>query len=335
MHQSRHRICVAPMMDWTDRHCRYFLRQISRCCLLYTEMVTAEAIKHGDPEYLLGFHPDEQPVALQLGGSDPEALANAAKIGRDFGYCEINLNVGCPSDRVQQGRFGVCLMTEPDLVADCVSHMQSRVDVPVTVKTRIGVDHEDSFEFLERFVGVVAATGCNTFIIHARKAWLTGLSPKQNRTVPPLNYDRVYALKDRFPGLKIVINGGIATLDEADAHLQKVDGVMLGRSAYQNPFLLSDVDRRFFGSTATAVSRADVVLSLQTYIAEMVGQGIPIKRLTRHMMGMFQGQPGARAWRRSLSAIGMQEDASFEAIEQALASMDSTSSNHARMIIRR
>lgn len=318
----QHKICVAPMMDWTDRHCRFYLRQISKQCLLYTEMVTAEAIKHGDPEHLLGFDPHEHPVALQLGGSVPKTLAQAARIGRDFGYREINLNVGCPSDRVKQGRFGVGLMTEPDLVADCVMSMQSQVDIPVTVKTRIGVDHEDSFEFLERFVAVVSETGCRTFIIHARKAWLTGLSPKQNRTVPPLNYERVYALKKRFPQLHIVLNGGISTLDDADYHLKKVDGVMFGRAAYQNSFILSDVDGRFFDATQPPKTRVEVVLSLRDYMERMISNGIPIKRITRHMMGLFQGQPGARSWRRAMSVIGTRNDATFDAVEDALVNLN-------------
>src|SRR5262245_57539006 len=260
-----HRFCVAPMMDWTDRHCRTFHRLLTRCALLYTEMVTAEAILHGDRERLLGFGPHEHPLALQLGGSDPARLAAAAAIGADYGYLEINLNVGCPSDRVQEGRFGACLMAEPGLVADCVAAMNVRVAVPVTVKFRIGIDDQDSEADLERFVAMVAAAGCRTFIVHARKAWLKGLSPKENREVPPLDYARVYRLKAAHPELTIVLNGGIASLDEAEAHLAQVDGVALGRAAYQSPYVLADVDRRLFGATGAPPSRREVIEALIPY----------------------------------------------------------------------
>ncbi len=243
---------VAPMMDWTDRHCRVFHRQLTRHALLYTEMVTAQAIKHGDRQRLLGFDSVEQPVALQLGGSDPRLLAEAAKIGEDFGYSEINLNVGCPSDRVQEGRFGACLMAEPQLVGDCVAAMMAAVKIPVTVKCRIGIDDQDEIEGLNRFVEAVAATDCNTFIIHARKAWLKGLSPKENREIPPLNYARVYKLKNDFPQLNIILNGGLDSLEAAQAALQNFDGVMLGRAAYHTPWLLADVDRVFFNCGQSA-----------------------------------------------------------------------------------
>src|SRR5262245_4164603 len=259
-----HRFCVAPMMDWTDRHCRFFHRLLTRRAFLYTEMVTAQAVLHGRRERLLAFSPQEHPVALQLGGSDPRRLAQAAAIGESFGYDEINLNVGCPSDRVQEGRFGACLMAEPALVADCVAAMRARVGVPVTVKCRIGIDDQDSEADLERFIGAVARAGCRTFIVHARKAWLQGLSPKENREVPPLDYPRVHRLKAAHPELEIVINGGIASLDEAAAHLAHVDGVALGRAAYQNPYLLADVDRRLFGATGT-LSRRMVLDALLPY----------------------------------------------------------------------
>src|SRR5262245_41689870 len=257
-----HRFCVAPMMDWTDRHCRFFHRLLTRRALLYTEMMTAEAVLHGNRERLLGFSPEEHPVALQLGGSDPARLAQAAAIGAEYGYDEINLNVGCPSDRVQEGRFGACLMAEPELVADCVAAMRARVPVPVTVKCRIGIDQQDIEADLERFVSAVAAAGCRTFIVHARKAWLQGLSPKENREIPPLDYGRVYRLKAAQPELEIVINGGIASLGEAEAHLAKVEGVALGRAAYQTPYLLAEVDRRLFGATTTPHSRREVVEAL-------------------------------------------------------------------------
>src|SRR5262245_50525717 len=259
-----HRFCVAPMMDWTDRHCRFFHRLLTRNALLYTEMVTAPAVLHGDRARLLALDASEHPVALQLGGSDPLALAEAAAIGANYGYDEINLNVGCPSDRVQEGRFGACLMAEPELVAACVAAMRARVSVPVTVKCRIGIDDQDSEADLERFVSAVAGAGCRTFIVHARKAWLQGLSPKENREVPPLDYGRVHRLKAEHPELEIVINGGIASLDEAEAHLAKVDGVALGRAAYQNPYLLADVDRRLFGATGT-LSRRMVLDALLPY----------------------------------------------------------------------
>ena len=238
---------VAPMMDWTDRHCRFFHRVLTRHALLYTEMVTAQAVRHGNRGRLLGFDRREHPVALQLGGSDPALLAQAARVGADFGYCEINLNVGCPSDRVQSGRFGACLMAEPGLVADCVNAMAGAVDVPVTVKCRIGIDDQDDEEDLENFISTVARAGCGTFIVHARKAWLKGLSPKENREIPPLNYERVHGLKQRHPELTIIINGGLSGLDEALTQLAHVDGVMLGRAAYHTPWLLHDVDQHFFG----------------------------------------------------------------------------------------
>ena len=301
MNQVNHRFCVAPMMDWTDRHCRFFHRLLSTRALLYTEMVTAEAILHGDRDRLLGFSAEEQPVALQLGGSDPAKLGEAAAIGESYNYHEINLNIGCPSDRVQEGRFGACLMADPDLVARCVAAMQARVRVPVTVKCRIGVDDQDSEADLERFVSTVAAAGCRTFMVHARKAWLDGLSPKENREIPPLDYGRVYRLKAAHPGLEIVINGGITSLDEAAGHLEKVDGVGLGRAAYQNPYLLAEADRRLFGAGIDAPSRRMVIEALIPYAERHLRAGGRLNNIARHILGLYHGRPRARAFRRHIS----------------------------------
>ena len=289
------------MMDWTDRHCRYLLRLLSRGALLYTEMVPTGAILHGDRARFLDFDPAERPVALQLGGADPRDLAACARHAEAWGYDEVNLNVGCPSDRVQQARFGACLMAEPELVGRCVAAMRAAVDLPVTVKSRIGIDDQDDYADLQRFVDVVAAAGCRSFTVHARKAWLDGLSPKENREIPPLNYDRVYRLKAERPDLEIVINGGIRSLDEAEAHLARVDGVMIGRAAYQNPCLLAEADRRLFGAPAPAVGRQAVVEAMIAYTRRETARGVPVKSITRHMLGLFNGLPGARAWRRSLS----------------------------------
>ena len=289
------------MMDWTDRHCRFFHRLLTRRALLYTEMVTAEAIRHGKRDLLLGFSAEEHPVALQLGGSDPVKLAEAARIGEGYGYDEINLNVGCPSDRVQEGSFGACLMAEPHLVADCVAAMRAAVQVPVTVKCRIGIDDQDSEADLERFVSTVAAAGCATFIVHARKAWLRGLSPKENREIPPLDYDRVHRLKAAHPELEIAINGGIATLDTAAAELRHVDGVMLGRAAYQTPYVLADVDAMFFGCAAPVVSRDEILERLIPYAERHIARGGRLNNIARHILGLYHGEPGARAFRRHLS----------------------------------
>ncbi len=312
------RLSIAPMMDWTDRHDRYFLRLITRRTRLYTEMVTTGAVIHGDRDHLLGFDVSEHPVALQLGGSDPGDLARAAAIGADRGYDEINLNVGCPSDRVQSGRFGACLMAEPDLVADCVAAMRAAVTIPVTVKHRIGIDRQDSYDELVQFVGTVAAAGCGVFIVHARKAWLQGLSPKQNREVPPLDYAVVHRLKADFPELAFVINGGIQNLDAAGNQLQRVDGVMLGRAAYQNPYLLAQVDRRFFGDSHPVPSRHQVVAELLPYIERHLQSGGKLKHVTRHILGLFQGCPGARAWRRQLSEQAYRDGAGPEVVRDAL-----------------
>jgi tRNA-dihydrouridine synthase A len=313
-----HIFCVAPMMDWTDRHCRFFHRLLTRRVLLYTEMITAAAVLHGDRQRLLGFSPEEHPVALQLGGSDPARLAEASAIGADWGYDEINLNVGCPSDRVQEGRFGACLMAEPGLVAECVTAVRARVPVPVTVKCRIGIDDQDSEADLERFVAAVAGAGCRTFIVHARKAWLEGLSPKENREVPPLDYGRVWRLKAAHPELEIVINGGIASLDEAEGHLAKVDGIALGRAAYQNPYLLADVDRRLFGGTGTPPTRREVIEALLPYAERHLAAGGRLYNVARHILGLYHGQPRARAFRRRLSERAPREGAGAAVLEEAM-----------------
>jgi tRNA-dihydrouridine synthase A len=308
---------VAPMMDWTDRHCRMFHRQLTSRALLYTEMVTAMAIRHGDRQRLLGFDAAEHPVALQIGGSDPALLAEAAKWGEDFGYREINLNVGCPSDRVQTGRFGACLMAEPGLVRDCLGAMRQAVAVPVTIKCRIGIDEQDEEEDFTRFVETVAQSGVTTFIVHARKAWLKGLSPKENREIPPLNYDRVYRLKARHPELNILVNGGIANLDETQRHLQHVDGVMLGRAAYNTPWLLHEVDHLIYGAAAPEVSPLDIVDRMKPYISQQLAQGVWLQNITRHMLGLFHGLPGGRLWRRVLSEEASRPGAGLEVLEKA------------------
>jgi len=306
------------MLDWTDRHCRYLLRLISRHALLYTEMVTSAAILQGNRERWLRFDPLEHPVALQLGGSDPVALAACARIGADLGYDEINLNVGCPSNRVQSGRFGACLMAEPELVGECIAAMQGAVTVPVTVKTRIGIDAQDSFTALAGFVRSVREAGCRTLIIHARKAWLQGLNPKENRSVPPLQYDTVYRVKQQFPDLEVVVNGGIDSLDAAATHLQHVDGVMLGRSAYHNPWLLAAVDAALFGDHHPLPTRGEVVQQMLPYISRELQAGTALKHITRHMLGLFQGMPGARHWRRTLSEQAIRPGAGTEVVLAAL-----------------
>ena len=315
---SAHRFCVAPMMDWTDRHCRYFHRLLTRHARLYTEMVTAEAVIHGDRERLLGFDPAEQPVALQLGGADADRLAMAAAIGAQLGYAEINLNVGCPSDRVQEGRFGACLMAEPDLVARCVAAMQRRVAVPVTIKCRIGIDDQDSEADFQRFVDGVAGAGCSVFIVHARKAWLSGLSPKENREIPPLDYDRVYRLKAARPDLTVVVNGGITTIEAAERHLAHVDGVMLGRAAYRQPYLLAEVDRRLFGDAAPIATRGEVLERLLPYLERHLAAGGRASNITRHILGLYHGRPRGRLFRRVLSEQGTGLAASGAALIEAM-----------------
>jgi tRNA-dihydrouridine synthase A len=302
------------MMEWTDRHCRYFLRLISLRSFLYTEMVTADAVLYGNRNRVLGFSPEERPVGLQLGGSDPEKLAAASRVGADYGYDEINLNVGCPSDRVQSGRFGACLMAEPDLVAECVAAMGEAAALPITVKCRIGIDDQDAEAGLDRFIDAVADAGVRTFIVHARKAWLKGLSPKENRDVPPLDYDRVFRLKARRPELEIVLNGGIGSLEEAQAHLPQVDGVMLGRAAYADPYLMAKVDATLFGSNETPPSRLDVLDRFVPYVEAELAKGARLNQMTRHILGLFHGQPRARAFRRHLAENAHLDGAGIEVL---------------------
>ena len=314
-----HKISVAPMMDWTDRHCRYFHRLIAPSVQLYTEMVTTGAILFGkDRDRFLRFDESEHPVALQLGGSEPEALAECAKIGEDYGYDEINLNCGCPSERVQSGAFGACLMKEPDLVADCIKAMQDKVSIPVTVKCRISIDDSEDYTFLEEFVSKIADIGCDTFIIHARKAWLKGLSPKENRDIPPLQYDIVERLKSNFPNLNIPVNGGIKTLEDVHEKLKIFDGVMIGREAYQNPWFLRELEQEIYG-TQNPPSAEEIVLRMIPYIEDQQKRyETPIKSVTRHMTGLFAGQPGARQWRQILSTEVHKDGATPKILETAL-----------------
>jgi tRNA-dihydrouridine synthase A len=316
-----HRVSVAPMMDYTDRHFRYFIRLMSRHTRLYTEMLTTGALLHGDPRRFLEFHTAEHPLALQLGGSEPAQLAACARIAADYGYDEVNLNAGCPSDRVQQGRFGACLMNEPRLVKECVAAMRAASPLPVTVKTRIGVDERDSYEELKDFIGTVVEGGCSIFIIHARKAWLKGLSPKENREIPPLRYDVAAALKRDFPALTVVVNGGVQTLDAMQRHLGAFDGVMVGREAVSNPYLFADVDQRFFDPTAPVLSRTAVLNAWLPYLAAQLQEGVPLQRMTRHALGLFHGCPGARQWRRHLSEEGTRLGADLSVLQDAVASL--------------
>lgn len=315
-------VSVAPMMDWTDRHCRYFHRLLSKRTLLYTEMLTSAAVVHGDRGRLLRFDPAEHPVALQLGGSDHDELARAAVIGEAFGYDEINLNVGCPSDRVQRGRFGACLMLEPETVAQCVAAMQAAVSVPVTVKTRIGVDDRDRYEDLAAFISRVAEAGCQVFIVHARKGWLQGLSPKQNRELPPLHYERVYRLKADFPHLTFVLNGGIQSLEQGLGHLPGLDGIMLGRTAYHDPYQLALVDRWVNAEAATPVSRAAVVAAMLPYVRRHLLEGGRLPDISRHMLALFHGQPGAKLWRRTISQGAHLPGAGAELLKDALEAVE-------------
>ncbi|WGE34125.1 tRNA dihydrouridine(20/20a) synthase DusA [Actinobacillus genomosp. 1] len=312
----RGRFSVAPMLDWTTRHCRYFHRQFSRHALLYTEMITAPAIIHAKYD-LLEYDPSENPVALQLGGSVPAQLTHCAKLVEERGYAEINLNVGCPSDRVQNGMFGACLMAKADLVADCIKAMQDAVQIPVTVKHRIGIDDLDSYEFLCDFIEKVQPYS-NDFIVHARKAWLSGLSPKQNREIPPLDYERVYQLKRDFPHLNISINGGIKTVEEIKRHLAFVDGVMVGREAYQNPSLLGEIDSQIFGENRPLVTAREAVEKMLPYIEAQTQKGVYLNHIVRHMLGAFQNCKGARQWRRHLSENATKQGAGVEVVEQAL-----------------
>lgn len=310
------------MLDWTDRHCRYFLRQISRQARLYTEMVTTGAILHGDRERFLRFDPAEHPLALQLGGSDPEALARCAAIGEAHGYDEINLNCGCPSDRVQGGGFGACLMNEPAQVAAAVRAMRAATSLPVTVKHRIGVDDSDEYEFMRRFVGTIADAGCEVFIVHARKAWLKGLSPKENREIPPLRYEAVQRLKREFPQLTVVLNGGLRDLDAAEAQLAALDGVMLGREVYENPYLLAEVDARFFGGTSPPPGRDEVLARMQAYAARELAGGAALNHITRHVLGLYRNRPGGRAFRRVLSERATRPGSDASLLAAARAAMD-------------
>lgn len=323
------RFSVAPMIDLTDRHARYFLRLISRQSLLYTEMITTGALLNGDARRFLRFDVAEHPLALQLGGSDADDLARCAIMGQQAGYDEINLNVGCPSDRVQSGRFGACLMAEPTLVANCVAAMQQAVNIPVTVKCRIGIDDQDDYADLYRFVDTVAARGCRVFVVHARKAWLSGLSPKENREIPPLKYDVVYRIKQEFPALTIVINGGIKSIDQCRQHLKYVDGVMVGREAYQNPFLLADVDQALFGETPQNRSqqrtRTDILRAYLPYVQQELQQGTRLSHITRHILGLYHGQPGGKRFRQVLSTDAPKAGAGMEVIEAALRQVEKLS----------
>ena len=312
------RFCIAPMMDWTDRHDRVFLRKFSKQILLYTEMVTSAALQHGDANYLLKHNHEEHPVALQIGGSSLAELAYGAKLGEKAGFDEINLNVGCPSDRVKAGSFGACLMAKPKLVADCVDAMANAVKVPVTVKCRTGIDDLDSQSRLLEFIATVSSAGCRTFIIHARKAILSGLSPKENREIPPLHYGRVLSVKENFPELEIVINGGITTFSDANCFLRTVDGVMIGREAYQNPFFLAKVDEYFFNSPAIRKERAEYLEEYIPYIESELKKGTPLKHMTRHLLGLFKGQKGGKQFRRHLSENAHRENAGIEVIANAL-----------------
>jgi len=310
---------VAPMMDWTDRHCRFLHRQLTRRALLYTEMVVADAIIHGDRERLIGYDACEHPVALQLGGSEPAKLAQAARIGEGFGYDEINLNVGCPSDRVQSGTFGACLMKTPDLVGECVAGMKAEVTIPVTVKCRIGVDDQDPEEALDRLAEIVFAAGADALWVHARKAWLEGLSPRENREIPPLDYDRVYRLKQKHPKKFIGINGGIQNLDEASGHLARLDGAMLGRAAYHTPAILAEVDSRIYGETRDPVDFAAVIEAMADYAGQHIANGGRLSHITRHMTGLFHGFPGARRYRQILSTEATSAGAGPEVLQRAFA----------------
>lgn len=309
---------LAPMMEWSDRHCRYFWRQLTEHAVLYTEMVTTGAILHAGPERFLPYNDEEHPVALQLGGSNAKELGQCAKIAEDWGYDEVNINCGCPSDRVQNGHFGACLMANPALVADCVKSMMDHCNIPVTVKHRIGIDDMESYQEMVDFVAPIAEVGCKTFIVHARKAWLQGLSPKENREIPPLNYEMVYQLKRDFPELEIILNGGLNSLEHCEEPLKHVDGVMLGRAAYQTPYILAEVDQRYYGEINKAIkSRDQVLLDFIPYIEKQLSQGAKLNHMTRHILGLFQGQPGAKLFRRHISQKAHLRGAGIEVLEQA------------------
>ncbi|MGB5629211.1 MAG: tRNA dihydrouridine(20/20a) synthase DusA [Woeseiaceae bacterium] len=311
---------VAPMMDWTDRHCRYFMRLLSPSAFLYTEMVTAAAIVHGDADRFLHFNAEEHPLALQLGGSDPAWMAEATAKAAGYDYDEININVGCPSDRVQSGQFGACLMASPDVVAECVVAMRKETDIPVTVKSRVGIDDRDDYAFLRAFIEPVAAAGCRRFVIHARIAILEGLSPKENRSVPPLNYERVYQLKRDYPELEIIINGGLASIGQVDAVLRHVDGVMIGRQAYHQPYFLAELEQHF-NSGWVMPSREEIVEKIAPYVDQQVAGGTSLNSISRHLLGLFSGQPGARVWRRYISEHAHRDGAGSEVLINALNAM--------------
>tara|TARA_R110002072_G_scaffold235247_1_gene392777 strand:- start:6 stop:986 length:981 start_codon:yes stop_codon:yes gene_type:complete len=322
--KNNHRFSIAPMMDWSDHNCRYFWRLLTKQALLYTEMVTTGALIHGDRKRFLHFNREEHPVALQLGGSDPKDLARCARWAQEWGYDEVNINCGCPSDRVQSGMFGACLMGKPDLVADCVKAMMDSCDIPVTVKHRIGIDHMESYEQLLAFIEPVAAAGCSVFIVHARKAWLQGLSPKENREIPPLNYPWVYQLKKDFPHLTMVVNGGIQTIEECQTHLDHVDGVMLGREAYQNPWMLAQVDEALFGMDSPLKSRDDVIAALLPFAEQHIAQGGQLNHVTRHILGLYHGVPGAKKFRRHLSENAYKKEAGISILAEAYARVSDT-----------
>tara|TARA_R110001599_G_scaffold29107_1_gene99853 strand:- start:26072 stop:27055 length:984 start_codon:yes stop_codon:yes gene_type:complete len=313
------RFCVAPMLDWSDRHCRVFWRQLSRHAVLYTEMITTGALIHGDQERHLDYSDIEHPVALQLGGSDPAALATSVRMAEQWQYDEVNLNCGCPSDRVQNGFFGACLMSRPSLVADCVKAMKDAGNLPITVKHRIGIDDQEGYGPLQEFVGAITEAGTDAIIVHARKAWLQGLSPKENREIPPLNYDLVYQLKQDFPELEIIINGGIQTLADASSHLSYVDGIMMGRSAYQTPYLLAEVDEHFYQQAATSKTRRDIIHDLLPYIEVELAKGTRLNHMTRHILGLFNGQAGGKLFRRHISEHAHRPGAGVEVLSDALA----------------
>lgn len=317
--QNNYPLSIAPMMDRTDRHYRYFMRQITRHTLLYTEMVTSQAIMHGDRDHLLGFSFEEKPLVLQVGGDNPKELAECARIAENMGYDEINLNVGCPSSRVQDGNFGACLMAQPEKVADAVAAMIAATRIPVSVKHRIGIDERDSYEDMAAFVSTIAQAGCTTFTVHARKAWLKGLSPKENRDIPPLRYDDIYRLKTEFPYLFIEINGGIVTLEQTRRQLQSVDAVMIGRAAYDNPYLFATADSEFYGETTTPLSRHEVVEAMYPYIEKWTAKGFKLNKITRHMLQLFAGQPGSRAWKQHITKYSCRVDANSQTVAQALA----------------
>ncbi|MBU3070850.1 tRNA dihydrouridine(20/20a) synthase DusA [Aestuariicella sp. G3-2] len=312
------RFTVAPMMEWSDRHCRYLWRLISRHAVLYTEMVTTGALLHADPERFLRYNPSEHPLALQLGGSNPADLATCSKMAEDWGYDEVNLNCGCPSDRVQNGMIGAILMAHPEKVADCIKAMQDAVSIDVTVKHRIGIDDMEDYPGMAHFVETIAKTGCKTFIVHARKAWLQGLSPKENREVPPLRYDMVHQLKREFPELEIVINGGLHTLEQCEEQVTGLDGVMVGREAYSNPYLLAEVDKRFYHDEHPIPSRQEIASQFVAYCQEQMNEGQLLKYMTRHVLGLFQGLPGARRFRRHISENAHKQDASIAVLEDAI-----------------